>query len=95
MITAKLFNGRGTITLDAPYDGRGTIDLTTEPWLVTAFAGWLKTAIGFQGHGVGYPIASPRDLHAALLYESERWGVSDIQVDDAKPLPPLPAGAVS
>lgn len=94
MMTAKLFKGHGTVTMDASYDAYDKIALTGPPSLVSAFTDWLKTAIGFEGHGVGYPLASPRDLHAALLYEGERWGVSDIQVDDAKPLPPPPKGAV-
>ena len=95
MMTANLFKRQGTVTLDVAYDACGAIALTGHPLLVSAFADWLSTATGFQGHGVGYPIASPRDLHAALLYEGAKWGVSEIQVDDAKPLQPLPEGAVS
>lgn len=95
MITAKLFNKRGTLTIDAAYDAYGKIIITGPPLFVTGFIDWLETAIGFAGHGVGYPWATPRNLHAALISDGAQWSVSDIQVDDAKPLPPLPAGAVS
>lgn len=94
MMTAKLFNGRGTLTIDAAYDAYGKTVVTGPPLFVSGFTDWLTTAIGFEGHGVGYPWATPRDLHAALMTDGRQWVVSDIQVDDAKPLPPPPKGAV-
>lgn len=95
MIKATLFAGRGTLALDAAYDTPGPIRLSGPEPLVQSFADWLESAVGFQGHLVGYPEASPRDLHAALLQHGERWRVSGIEVDDARPPAPLPQGAVS
>ena len=94
-ISANLFNGQGTLTLAVPYDARGPIVLTGPEPLRDMFADWLSAAIGFQGHLVGYPEASPRDLHAALLQHGQQWRVSDIEVDDAAPPATLPEGAVS
>jgi len=94
-LRAKIFGGQGTLTLAAPYDARGTIVLTGPDLLPDFFADWLSTSIGFQGHAVGYPEASPRDLHAALIEHAARWRVTDIEVDDAAPPEPLPDGAVS
>jgi hypothetical protein len=95
MITANLFAKQGALALHVPYDARGDVAVTGPDALVTAFTDWLETAYGFQGHRVGYPKASPRDLHAALLINADRWGISEILVDDAAPPPDLPEGAVS
>jgi len=99
MITANIA-GLVRLALDSPYDVPGRIELTGEgpvgAGAVEAFADWLSVAVGFQGHTVGYPVASPRDLHAALLGpDAARWRISDLVVTDAAPLAPLPDGAVS
>lgn len=95
MITANLFAKQGTLALHVPYDARGAVAVTGPDTLVAVFTDWLETAYGFQGHRVGYPNASPRDLHVALLVNADRWGISEILVDDATPAPELPEGAVS
>jgi hypothetical protein len=93
-LRAQIFGGMGTLTLDAPYDGRGPIVMTGPPSLLDEFSDWLHIATGFQGHRVGYPVASPRDLHFALEQYAAQWRVSAIECDDASPLGPPPDGAV-
>lgn len=95
MITATLFGGAGALSLDSAYDTPGTIRLSGPGPLVDDFADWLSTATGFQGHLVGYPEASPRDLHTALLAAPGRFRISGVYSDDAAPVAALPDGAVS
>lgn len=94
-LTAKLFRGLVSLEMDAAYDQWGAISLNGEKTLVAWAADWLNTATGFQGHSVGYPKASPRDVHFALLGKMDDWHITDLLVDDAAPPAPLPKGAVS
>lgn len=95
MITASLFKGSVTLALDASYDSVGAIRLEGDKDLCARVAEWLRGAYGFQGHLVGYPQASPRDLHYALAANAEEWMVEELRVTDAAMPDPLPEGAVS
>lgn len=94
-LTAKLFRGLVILEMDTAYDQWGAISLRGDKHMVSWVADYLATATGFQGHLVGYPNASPRDVHASLLGKVGDWHITDLLVDDAAPPAPLPKGAVS